>query len=104
MYNLLSTKLLLLLVVLYKALNICILQQVSLAVDFGELTGCLSVTFGVALGSNVADSLDDTYLGPFIIGYTTYSSCTCLKLPFDFRITICYTTWHIKKKHHTYML
>ena len=33
--------------------------------QFLELIGCLSVTFGGAPGSNVADSLDSTYLGLF---------------------------------------
>ena len=32
---------------------------------FQDLIGCLFVTFGGAPGSNVADSLDGTYLGPF---------------------------------------
>ena len=41
------------------------LQQVSLAVWVGELTGCVFVTFIGAPGSSVADSLDGAYLGPF---------------------------------------
>ena len=36
-----------------------------LGCQFLELIGCLSVTFGGAPGSNVADSLDSTYLGLF---------------------------------------
>ena len=42
------------------------LWQVSLAGNFGSLIGHLSVTFGGAPNSNVADSLDGAYLGPFI--------------------------------------
>ena len=40
---------------------------------FQELIGCLSLTFGGAPGSNVDDSLNVSYLGPF-------------KVPFDRRI------------------
>ena len=32
---------------------------------FPELIGCVFVTFSEAPGSNVADSLDGAYLGPF---------------------------------------
>ena len=35
---------------------------------FWEPIGCLSVAFGVAIGSNIADSLDGAYMGPFIMG------------------------------------
>ena len=38
---------------------------ISLAVRFRELIGCVSMTFGGASNSNVADSLNGTYLGPF---------------------------------------
>ena len=86
--NLSSTKLLLLLLtaklllycpVLYKALNMH-LWQVSLAGNFRSLIGLMSMTFGRnfrsliglmsmtfggAPNSNVADSLDGAYLGPF---------------------------------------
>ena len=41
------------------------LWQVSLAVRFWELIGCMFVTFGEAPNSNVADSLDVAYLGTF---------------------------------------
>ena len=33
--------------------------------QFWELIGCLSMTFSGVPGSNVAGSLDGTYLGPF---------------------------------------
>ena len=46
------------------ALNMC-LWQVSLAVDSGSLIGHLLVTFGGAPDSDVANSLDSAYLGPF---------------------------------------
>ena len=34
---------------------------------FQELIGCLSVTFGRAHGSSVADRFEGTYFGPFIL-------------------------------------
>ena len=42
------------------------LWQVSLVVDSGSLTGCLSMTFAGATNSNVADSFGSAYLGPFM--------------------------------------
>ena len=78
MYNLSSTKLLLLLVDTKCASKhkhkhlYCTVQDLKYAscskyqqVSFHEM-GCLSVTFGGAPGSNVDDSLDGDYLGPFM--------------------------------------
>ena len=64
MLLLLTAKLLLYCPVLYKALNMH-LWQVSLAGNFSSLIGLMSMTFGGAPNSNVADSLDGAYLGPF---------------------------------------
>ena len=48
--------------VLYKTLNMCLVASI-IGPRFWELIGCL--TFGGVPGSNVADSLNGTYLGPF---------------------------------------
>ena len=50
--------------VLYKALNMCLVASIN-GCQFWELIGCLSVTFSGAPGSNVANSLDGTFLGLF---------------------------------------
>ena len=77
MYNLSSTKLLLpvassvalcsitLCTVLYKALSTH-LRQVSLAVQFQELIGCMFVTLGGVPACNVADSFNGVYLRRFM--------------------------------------
>ena len=50
--------------VLYKALNMHLMASI-IGCQFWELIGCLSMIFGGVPASNVDDSLDSAYLGPF---------------------------------------
>ena len=73
MYNLSSTKLLLLLLDTKSLINLygtvkdlkMHLAATIIGCRFRELIGCLCVTFGGASGSNVDDRLDSAYLGSF---------------------------------------
>ena len=51
--------------VLYKILNMHLTASI-IGCQFRERIGCLSMIFSGAPSSNVADSLDDAYFGPFM--------------------------------------
>ena len=50
--------------VLYNTLNMCLAASI-IGCQFRELIGCLSMIFSGASGSNVDNSSDGAYLGPF---------------------------------------